>query len=117
MELHIKSTLHGKEDLENEVKSLGLTIATPADLADRAIDPTVLVALVGAGGTALGAIITGVIQLVKIKLQGNAGVIIVQAADGRRVEIPANIPAEKLDVLIDKINNLGPQKKVDIYLG
>lgn len=60
----------------------------------RGIDPTILVALVGAGSTVLGALITGLFQL----MQKNGGKsITIETKNGSKLTYPADYPIEKLD--------------------
>lgn len=66
----------------------------------RGIDPTVLVAIVSVTGTALGALISGLVQLAQASRQQR---IILQGKDGSRLEIPSNTPPEKIDEMIGKL--------------
>jgi hypothetical protein len=82
--------------------------AIELDLQDRrrntrGIDPTVLVAVVSVTGTALGALISGVIQIANTSRHSK---IILQAKGGSRLEIPSNTPSEKIDELIDKLKQM-----------
>jgi hypothetical protein len=65
----------------------------------RSLDPTVLVALVSAGSTALGALITGVVALLR---ERRAGKISVGVGD-TKIEISADTPVEKVRQIIDLI--------------
>lgn len=82
-----------------EAESIELALeANPSNT--RGIDPTVLVAIVSVTGTALGALISGLVQ---IALSSRQQKIILQGKDGSRIEIPSNTPSEKIDELIDKL--------------
>jgi len=70
----------------------------------RGIDPTILVALVGTLGTGLGALITGILQVLK---QTAMQKIIIQTENGSKFDIPADMSPEKLDILIEKIKKVG----------
>lgn len=69
----------------------------------RNIDPIVLVAIVGAIGTGLGALLTGLLQIAQ---QSTGKKIILQTQSGSRLEVPANISPKDLDILIEKLKKL-----------
>ena len=69
----------------------------------RGIDPAILVAIVGTLGTALGALITGLLQVAQ---QTAAKKIVLQSQSGQRLEVPAGISPEELDNLIEKLKVL-----------
>jgi len=77
----------------------------------RGGDATVLVALVSASSAAIGALLTGVLQIAKERC---AGKISLQGNDGSRLEVPANIPPEKLDSLIETLRKLSEPR---IHIG
>jgi hypothetical protein len=66
----------------------------------RGVDPTILVAVVSFTGTALGALISGLLQIANASRQSK---IILQGKNGTRLEVPANTPPDKIDELIDKL--------------
>jgi ACT domain-containing protein len=66
----------------------------------RGIDPTVLVAIVSVTGTALGALVSGLLQ---VALANRQQKIIIQGKDGSRLEVPSDTSSEKIDELIDKL--------------
>ncbi len=76
----------GNGDLRLELRQRGTRV--------RSIDQTVLVAIVGASGTALGALIAGVLNLAAQK--GGRKVIIV-GRTGRRLEITGRPTPEELE--------------------
>jgi hypothetical protein len=85
----------------------------PAD--DREIVSAVLVAMISTGGVVLGALVTGLFQLIQKKLEGKAGKVVIQTEKGR-IEVPANLPMDKLDQLLDRVKKLEAEE-VNIYLG
>ena len=74
--------------------------AAPHDT--RSLDPTVLVAITSAVGTVVGAIITGLVQIVGRK----GGTIIVHTRHGDRIEVPEDVEPEQLELVIAKIRAL-----------
>jgi hypothetical protein len=77
----------------------------------RAIDPTILVAIVGAAGTGLGALITGLFQ---IGQQVAAKKFVLEMGGGKKLEVPANTPPEQIDRLLDKLGEMGEVKKISV---
>jgi hypothetical protein len=69
----------------------------------RGLDSTVLVALVGVTGTALDALISGILQILKEK---HTGKIILQGRNGQKIEVPATMPFECIEKLIRKTSDL-----------
>ena len=69
----------------------------------RGLDPIVLVALVGASGTCLGALVT---SLLKVAQQGKTKKIVLQSKSGHRLEVPADTPPEKINEMIEKIKEM-----------
>jgi hypothetical protein len=72
----------------------------------RGIDPTVLVAIVGTAGTGFGALIVGLFQFLQ---QNSAKRIVIQSGD-ERLEFPADMKPEEVDLLIEQVHRLGVQK-------
>lgn len=64
----------------------------------RGIDPSVLVAVVGAAGTGLGALIAGALKVVE---QAKAARLVIKGANGWSVEAPSDLPADQLKSIID----------------
>lgn len=77
----------------------------------RSIDPTLLVAIVGAAGTGLSALIAGLFQ---IRQQMAAKKFVLETHDGRKLEVPANTPPEQIDHLLDKLGQMGDVKKISV---
>ena len=73
----------------------------------RAVDPTILVAVVGAGGTALGALITGVLRIAG---ELKAGKISLQDKSGRKLKFPANSDPQNIQQLIQLLHSLEQPK-------
>lgn len=69
----------------------------------RGIDSTVLVAVVSVTGTALGALVSGLLQIANARRQSK---IILQTRDGSRLEIPSDTQSDRIDELIDKIKRM-----------
>jgi hypothetical protein len=69
----------------------------------RGVEPTLLVAIVGAAGTALGTLVSGLLQIAR---ETHSAKIIVQAKDGRRVECPADMPSEKVKELVELMREM-----------
>jgi hypothetical protein len=112
VDLKIMSLTELKERLISTVNpsESGFTIETkvPEDIVFRgAVDPTILVAVVGAAGTALGALIGG---LLKVAQQSGSKMIVVETRDGDRLEFPANFAPDQIDMLIKKVKALRTEK-------
>ena len=73
----------------------------------RSVDPALLVAIVGAAGTGLGAIITGLFQ---IGQQMAAKKFTLETATGAKLELPANTPPEQIDHLLEKLGHSDVKK-------
>jgi predicted ribonuclease YlaK len=71
--------------------------------AVRVIDPTILVAIVGAAGTGLGALIAGLMEIAK---QKSSRLIIIQSKGGTRLEVPVGVSEEELEALIENVKEL-----------
>jgi len=113
MEIKITS----KEIPEGELRSLILhSVAADAQsqfsirdarVRVRGLDAAVVVALVGASSAAIGALLTGLLQIAK---QRSSGTITLQGSDGSRIDVPANTTPDKIDELIGKLRTIsGPQ--------
>ena len=77
----------------------------------RSIDPTLLVAIVGAAGTGLGALITGLFQ---IRQQVSAKKFVFETGSGQKLELPADTPIEKIDHLLEKLKQMDEVKKISV---
>lgn len=69
----------------------------------RGVEPTLLVAIVGGAGTALGALVSGLLQIAR---ETHSAKIIVQAKDGRRVEFPVDMPPTKVKELVELMREM-----------
>lgn len=77
----------------------------------RGLDPNVLVAVVGAAGAGLGALITGLLQ---VGQQMAARKIVLEAQGGQKLEVPADTPTDKLDLLLDRLSRMNEVKKISV---
>jgi hypothetical protein len=93
IQAHANSTAPLSDLLSDHTLSANGVQVSIAENTDRSIDPTVLVALVAATGTAMGALITGIL---KIAAHGKASTIVMYGKSGRRLEIPADLPADRV---------------------
>ena len=77
----------------------------------RSIDPTLLVAIVGAAGTGLSALIAGLFQ---IRQQVAAKKFVLETGSGQKLELPADTPVEKIDHLLEKLKQMDEVKKISV---
>lgn len=89
----LKSTL---EDQLAGTEGVALEIRE-SEAAVRGVDPTILVALVGAGGTAFGALLAGIFKIMEAKY---ARKIVINGSQGRRVELSGEFTKEQVDELV-----------------
>ncbi|HEV2912524.1 MAG TPA: hypothetical protein VGX92_04330 [Pyrinomonadaceae bacterium] len=75
------------------------------------IDPTILVAIVGAASVGLGSLITGLLQ---VGQQLAARKIVLEAQGGAKLEVPANTSLDQIDQYIDRLNQMGEVKKISV---
>jgi hypothetical protein len=73
----------------------------------RAVDAAVLVALIGAVGSTLTALIAGLLQVCQRKADQR---ISIELASGTKVQIPANVSVEELERILQPINE--PARKI-----
>ena len=66
----------------------------------RALDPSVLVAVAGVSGTALGSLVTG---LLKIAQEKKSQKIVIQSKDGSKLEVPSDTSPEEIEELVKKL--------------
>lgn len=99
----LKSTLEdqlaGTEGVALEVRE--------SEVAVRGVDPTVLVALVGAGGTALGALLAGIFKIMEAKY---AKKIVISGSQGRRVELTGEFTKEQIDELVRQAREIDAEQ-------
>ncbi|MGW0884578.1 hypothetical protein [Streptomyces sp. NPDC002671] len=72
----------------------------------RAADPSVLVATIAAGSSALATFVTALLQ----RGAARDGQHIVLEFDGVKIDVPADIEPERLDKLIERVN--GKPKRI-----
>lgn len=120
MEIQIALTATGKtpQELKEALESQPDITASGAHLELRQskvkyrnIDPTLLVAIVGAAGTGLGALITGLFQ---IGQQMAAKKFVLETHGGQKLEVPANTPIDKIDQLLERLRQMGDVKKISV---
>ena len=63
----------------------------------RGMDPAVLVAIVGAGGTALGALIGGVLQIATLQRSRK---VVIRGRTGRQIELTGDVEPDGIDKYI-----------------
>ena len=66
----------------------------------RSIEPSVLIALIAAGGAGVVELLRGIWNMARDKRKMK---IILQAKDGRRVEVPASCSREELEYFWNKV--------------
>lgn len=86
LQQHLASILLNNIDTRLEVKRF------------RALETTVLVAVVGALGTGLGALISGILKVAAEK--GNSKIVL-QGRTGWRIEVPADCPQQKINEYVE----------------
>lgn len=96
--------------LTSESMAASLSQAASDDLhviieKTRSIESAVLVAIVGAGGTAMGALITGILKLAN---ERGSRRMVVHGSSGRQIEFPAGLPQAEVDKLV------GLAKEIDV---
>lgn len=94
---HLEGHLEPAQDVELELRRR----------TTRSIDPEVLVALVGAGGAAIHALIVGIFQVLSAK-QGQK--IVIQGSNGRRVEATGQRSAEEIEDLVRQAREIDAQR-------
>jgi hypothetical protein len=70
--------------------------------AFRSLDPSVLVAVVGASGTALGALLGGLLAVAK---QKHSNKIVIRGKSAS-LEVPADTSLQKIDALLERIREM-----------
>jgi hypothetical protein len=75
----------------------------PSGLRLRALEPSVLVAIVGASGATVGALITGLLNMARERKQES---FVIQSKSGAKLEVPAGTSQETISMLIQKIREM-----------
>ena len=96
----LKTHLENQSALDRE----HITFAIPQKFAG--IDPAVVVALLGATGTVVSALVTALLAL---EQQSRSGRVVIQTERGQRIEIPVDTPIEKLEEIIAQLKELDSQ--------
>lgn len=76
----------------------------------RSLDPDLIIAVIGAGGVALGALISGIFSVAS-SLRANQ--ISISSKDGRSISVPAHLPPERIKEYIALMESL-EIKKIEI---
>jgi hypothetical protein len=104
----ITSEMIDQELIGSELRALRAEVGFAMRVEQsRSIGAGTLVALVGATGTALGALITG---LLKLASERGAKQIILQGKSGRRVEMPVGLSKSEQQKLVDMARELDIDK-------
>src|SRR5262245_9743887 len=114
IQIALNSTSKSLEELKTALESQTEVSASGTHLELRSakkkfrgVDPALLVAVVGAAGTGLGALITGLFQ---IGQQMAASKFTLETASGAKLEVPANTPPEQIDHLLEKLGHRDVKK-------
>jgi hypothetical protein len=67
----------------------------------RATDPAMLVAIVGAAGSALTALVTGILQVISVR---GGQRITIETSSGARIDVPASLSQEEVQQLVRTIS-------------
>lgn len=71
------------------------------------LDPAIIVAIIGAAGTSMAALINGLIQIYKKRSEKK---IVIMDKSGAILEVPANTPMEEIDKLLRKVKEFDVDK-------
>jgi hypothetical protein len=99
----LKERLEGLPDWDS---SITLEIRQEQHLLLKTVDPTVLAAIFAMTGTALGALITGLLQVVRDKHKEK---IVLVTKDGLRIEVEARHAQDKIPELIKLLRSMEVQ--------
>jgi alpha-galactosidase/6-phospho-beta-glucosidase family protein len=90
------------------VETEGITLELrEAQVPVRGVDPIVLVALVGAGSTALGALVAGVFKIMEAKYGRK---IVISGSQGRRVELTGEFTKEQIDEFVRQAREIDAEQ-------
>jgi hypothetical protein len=109
------SAAHMREILEAHFERTGAPIrfeVRESQSETRAAEATAVVALVTAVSAAVGALITGLLQIAR---EGRAKKIVLQGKSGWRLELPADMPRDHVEFFLEAINRTDVDK-VDLRL-
>ena len=114
MEFQI-STHGGQRIAEDLRKALSQELQSNSDIevricrsgiAFRSIEPSIMVASVSALGSALGAVVGG---LLRIAQERTSRKIVIQGSKGQKIEIPADMPSCEIDRILERLKDLDGQ--------
>ncbi len=71
--------------------------------ATRDVDATIVVAVASATGAALGALLSGLLEIAKAR---KVQQVVFQGKDGRRLEVPAETPLDRIDAYLDRLRDM-----------
>jgi hypothetical protein len=116
IEVKVLSTEHASTDLRQLLASevsasegVSFEIREVAS-RQRGLDNAVLVAVVGSAGTALGALVAGV---VRVAATSKARSIVLEGRSGRKIQYPSDLPPEKVRELVALVSELdGPTIRI-----
>lgn len=91
----LRDLLETQLDWDDSYGTLEVRVLTRNMLAD----PAVVVAIVGAAGTVLGALIAGLLQIPQ-------GEIMLQTKNGDIIKVPRGTSLKKIDQLIQKLDKM-----------
>jgi hypothetical protein len=104
----LESDLIPPSTLESELRPFIETADVRLRLEQtRSAEMAVLTAIVGAGGTALGALISG---LLKLATQKGARNLVVHGRSGRKIEFPADTTPDRIAELVELARELDVDK-------
>lgn len=78
-------------------------------LTFRGADPAIIVAVIGAAGANLAALIAGLLQL---KANGKAERVTIVLASGEKVDVPADWPPDQIDRLVKSLGSEPPRRLI-----
>src|SRR5262245_41209271 len=97
-----------KSALEEQIgETEGLRLELPKTDTARGFDPTFLVALVGVGSTALGALLGGIFKIMEAK-QGRT--IVINGSKGRRVELKGTFTKEEIEEAVRQAREIDAEQ-------
>jgi alpha-galactosidase len=100
IEVSIRARSFSVAELKQLLGKYGVVNFSEPGIRVRGIDTAVLVAIVSTTSAALGAFVSGLLQIVREK---KAAKIELQDKDGRRIVMPADTPAETIPSFVAHI--------------
>ena len=109
MEIILKSKQIPNDDFIERLEKADLgeqgieLVLRKQDQSFRGLDPTIVIAIVTAASTALGALLTGVLSIAK---ESKSQTIVVQDKQGHRIEFPANCSKKQIEEIIQLLKQM-----------